>query len=64
VVRTGASNVARFFGFDGSGDDVVELALTAMGLYQGRRALDVSYMFLDFGDRVEQRFVIEGQLNL
>lgn len=53
------------------GRDVVEVALTALGLYDGKRALNATYTFLDFGaaagataGSVEHRFVIEGQLNL
>ncbi len=46
------------------GRDVLEAALTAMGLYQGRRALNATYTFLDFGDSLEHRLVLEAQLNL
>jgi len=53
------------------GRDVLELALTGMGLYDGKRALNVTYTYLDYGPSagatagsVEHRFVIEGQLNL
>ncbi|HUQ01113.1 MAG TPA: porin, partial [Kofleriaceae bacterium] len=53
------------------GRDVLELALTAMGIYDGKRALNATYTFLDYGPAAgasegsrEHRFVIEGQLNL
>jgi hypothetical protein len=55
------------------GRDVLELALTAMGLHDGKRAINVTYTYLDFGAAAgatamdgsrEHRFVIEGQLNL
>ncbi|MBZ0234808.1 MAG: hypothetical protein K8M05_20935 [Deltaproteobacteria bacterium] len=45
------------------GRDVVELALTAMGLHDGKRALDATYTYLDLGDSVEHRLVAEAQLN-
>jgi hypothetical protein len=46
------------------GRDVLELALTAMGLHDGKRALNLTFTYLDFGASVEQRVVLEGQLNL
>lgn len=53
------------------GEDVFEVALTGMWLHAGRRAVNVTYTYLDFGPApgatvggIEHRFVIEGQLNL
>ncbi len=53
------------------GEDVVEAALTGMWLHQGRRTVNVTYTFLDYGPPAgatagsrEHRLVVEAQLNL